>query len=73
MLILAITLLKKVAFCRLLKKGPMQAPEILRNEDYSAVRRNKPAPFLTRGGMRGAVATGKEQLSARPREGERAG
>ena len=37
------------------------------------VRRSRPAPYLTGGGMRGAVATSKEQLLARPREGERAG
>jgi hypothetical protein len=29
-----------------------KAPEILRNEVYLAVRRNKPAPCLTRGRMK---------------------
>ena len=50
-----------------------KAPEILRNEGYSDVCRNKPAPCLTRGRMTGAVATNKEQLLARPQDGERAG
>jgi len=36
-------------------------------------RCNKPAPCLTRGKMRGAVATNKEQLLARRRDGEAAG
>ena len=34
---------------------------------------NKPAPCFDTGKDEGAVATGKEQLLARPREGERAG
>ena len=37
------------------------------------VRRNQPAPCFDTGKDEGAVATGKEQLLARPREGERAG
>jgi len=43
-----------------------KAPEILRSEAYFDVRRNKPSPCLTRGRMKGAVATSKEQLLARP-------
>ncbi len=36
-------------------------------------RCNKPAPWLTRGRMRGAVVTNKKQLLARRRDGEAAG
>jgi hypothetical protein len=54
-----------------------KAPEILCRERFQTVsydvRRNEPAPCMTQGRMRGAVATNKEQLFARPREGERAG
>jgi hypothetical protein len=41
-----------------------KALEILRSEAYWDVRRNKPAPCLTRGRMRGGVATNKERLIA---------
>jgi hypothetical protein len=36
-------------------------------------RRNKPAPYLTRGRMRGGVATNKKRLLPRRRDGEAAG
>ncbi len=50
-----------------------KAPEILSRERFKTVpydvRHNKPVPRLTRGRIRGAVATNKEQLLARPRRG----
>ena len=47
------------------------APEISRREHYafptySSVHCNKPVPLLTRGRMRGGVATNKERLLVTP-------
>jgi hypothetical protein len=63
--------------CKLSLRNPVYgAPEILCRERFVTgpynVLCNNPAPCLARGRMRGAVATGKEQLLVRPREGERA-
>ena len=65
--------------CRLLKNAQMQGPRyafhlplrqaILRNEAYLDVRRNKPAPWLTRGRMRETQQMGFFQQSVR--EGDR--
>jgi hypothetical protein len=67
---------EKVIFHRLLKNAQVQGAReafhlpfrqaILRSEAYPDVRRNKPAPCLTRGRMRGGVATNKERLLATP-------
>jgi hypothetical protein len=45
-------LLKMSFFAGCSKMPKCKAPEILRNEAYSDVRRNKPAPCLTRGRIR---------------------
>jgi len=45
----------------------MQGPEILRSEAYLNVRRNKPAPCLTRGRIRETPQMGVFQQHAKPR------